>query len=86
MSDNNHSTVTSKTFAHNENMKKVKLQADLLRIPIEFIHYTYADDFLKVSNRLKFKYMLDIVVFGDMYLVGHREWWQSLADAAESKY
>lgn len=77
---------TSKTFAHNEDVKKIKAQADSLGIPIEFIHCTYdtyTDDFLKELNRLKIEYKLDAVAFGDMYLDGHKEWGQSLADAAE---
>ncbi|WP_245998064.1 adenine nucleotide alpha hydrolase [Siminovitchia terrae] len=77
---------TGKTFAHNEDMKKIKAQADSLEIPMEFIHCTYdtyTDDFLKELKRLKIKYKLDALAFGDMYLDGHREWGQNLADAAE---
>ncbi|VEF46930.1 tRNA-specific 2-thiouridylase MnmA [Bacillus freudenreichii] len=77
---------TGKTFAHNEDMKRIEAQADSLGIPMEFIHCTYDtynDDFLKELMRLKTKYKLDAIAFGDMYLDGHREWGQKLADAAK---
>lgn len=79
---------TGKTFAHNEDIKRIKAQADSLCIPMEFVHCkydTYTDDFLKELQRLKTKYNLDAIAFGDMYLEGHREWGEKLADAAKLK-
>ncbi|WP_340084797.1 diphthine--ammonia ligase [Siminovitchia sp. FSL H7-0308] len=76
---------TGRTFAHDEEIGKMKAQAEALDIPIEFIHCsydTYNEDFLKHLLDLKTKYELNAIAFGDIYLEGHREWGEKLATAA----
>ena len=76
---------TGKTFVHDENTEKIEAQANSLGIPVEFVkcsYDTYSEDFLIELKRLKDKYNLNAIAFGDMYLEGHREWGQKLADAA----
>lgn len=82
---------TGRTFAHDEDTKKLESQAKALGFPIEFVHCsydTYTGDFLKHLLELKAKYELDAIAFGDMYLDGHREWGEQLAAAAglEAQY
>lgn len=76
---------TGRTFAHDEEVEKMKAQAEALDIPIEFIHCsydTYNEDFLRKLLILKRKYELNAIAFGDIYLEGHREWGEKLAAAA----
>src|SRR5690606_8773656 len=79
---------TAQPFAQNEDIKKMEAQAESLGIPLELVHGTYdtyTEDFLEELVKLKTKYRLDGIAFGDMYLEGHREWGQKLADAAGLK-
>jgi uncharacterized protein (TIGR00290 family) len=76
---------TGRTFAHGEETDKLEAQANALGIPIEFVpctYDTYTEDFLQKLLQLKEKYGLGAIAFGDMYLEGHREWGEKLANAA----
>ncbi|HEY4553695.1 MAG TPA: diphthine--ammonia ligase [Bacillaceae bacterium] len=78
-------TETGRTFAHDEKTERIQAQAEALGIPAEFIHCTfetYTKDFTEQLMDLKLRYELDSIAFGDMYLEGHREWGESLAQAA----
>ncbi|MBY0120572.1 diphthine--ammonia ligase [Bacillus sp. S/N-304-OC-R1] len=77
-----------RTFGHGEKMELVKLQGTALKIPVEFIstsfeHYT--DSFIHKLISLKETYQLDAVAFGDLYLEGHREWGEKVAESAGLK-
>lgn len=72
-----------RTFGHGEKMEMVKLQSEALDIPVEFIPCTfenYTESFANVLTELKEKYSLEGIAFGDLYLDGHREWGEGLAD------
>lgn len=71
-----------RTFGHGEKMEYVKIQAEALHIPVEFISCTfenYTSGYVNALNQFKLKYQLDGIAFGDLYLEGHREWGEQLA-------
>ena len=75
-----------KTVAHGENEERINSQAEQLGIPLVFIDTDfedYTDDFKQKLLELKKKYKLDAIAFGDIYLEGHREWGEQLANATE---
>jgi|SRR5690625_274669 len=72
-----------KSVAHEQSVEKLKQQASELNIPIEFVvtsFNTYMDDFVKKLTELKKQYDLDGLAFGDIYIEGHREWGEKLAE------
>ncbi|QED47665.1 Dph6-related ATP pyrophosphatase [Cytobacillus dafuensis] len=74
-----------RTFGHGEKMSLVKLQGEALNIPVEFISCTFEDytlSFETVLKRIKEEYGLDGIAFGDLYLEGHREWGEKVAESA----
>lgn len=77
---------TGLTFAHGERIELIEAQARSLRIPVNIIHCSfdsYTDDFHREILKLKEIYQLDAIAFGDLYLNGHREWGEKLAEGAE---
>lgn len=76
------------TFAHGEKIEMIEKQSASLSIPVHFVRCTfnqYTEDFIEDLTRLKKRYQLDSVAFGDIYLDGHREWGESTAAAAGLK-
>ncbi|WP_066290119.1 diphthine--ammonia ligase [Bacillus sp. FJAT-29937] len=74
-----------RTFGHGEKLELVRLQGECLDIPVEFISTTfekYTDSFINKLAILKEKYQLDGIAFGDLYLQGHREWGEKMAESA----
>lgn len=77
-----------KTIAHDENLDRIKAQAESFNIPVRFIETdfaTYTTDFVKILTDIKRIFYIDGVAFGDIYLEGHREWGEQVAEAAELK-
>jgi diphthine-ammonia ligase len=75
-----------RTFGHGETTELIKLQSEALGIPVEFIYCsfeTYTEVFIHKLKELKNRYNLTGVAFGDLYLEGHREWGEKVADASE---
>jgi diphthine-ammonia ligase len=75
-----------RTFGHGEKAERIREQADALGIPVEFITCSlgsYTDDYIEALKRLKERYGLDAVAFGDLFLIEHREWGTSVAAAAD---
>lgn len=75
---------SGETVAHNESLERLERQAESLRIPIEWVvtdFENYGSDFADKLNELKKKYELKNIAFGDIYLEGHREWGESLAES-----
>lgn len=76
------------TVAHGERLDLMTEQARQLNIPITFIETTFAtyqDDFEQTLQAVKQKFAIDTVAFGDIYLEGHREWGENLADSVGLK-
>ncbi|WP_102275750.1 Dph6-related ATP pyrophosphatase [Cytobacillus massiliigabonensis] len=72
-----------RTFGHGEKMELIKLQAKALNIPVEFISCTFEDytsSFTEALKNFKHQYQLAGIAFGDLYLEGHREWGEQLAN------
>lgn len=74
-----------RTFGHGEREEMIIMQGEALGIPIEFIscsleHYT--EDFIASMEKLKAKYGLTGIAFGDLYLDEHRDWGERAAAAA----
>ncbi|UJL47339.1 diphthine--ammonia ligase [Virgibacillus sp. NKC19-16] len=77
-----------KTVAHDEKLDRIKAQAESFNIPEHFIETdfdTYTHDFVETLKELKRLYNIDAVAFGDIYLEGHREWGEQVAEAAGLK-
>lgn len=73
-----------KTVAHDERTDRIEEQAARLGLPVEWIvtdFENYTTDFQQKLNHLKDMYQLEAVAFGDIYLEGHREWGENLAEA-----
>lgn len=82
---------SQETVAHDENREKLQAQASSIGIPIHFIETdfkTYTTDFVWNLEVLKNKYQIEAIAFGDIYLDGHREWGEQVAEKAglESMY
>ncbi|WP_246570175.1 diphthine--ammonia ligase [Lentibacillus saliphilus] len=80
-----------KTVAHGDAPEHVIQQAERLGIPVTFVYTdfeSYNDDYLQHLLQLKQRYKLDAIAFGDIYLDGHREWGEKLAEKAglEARY
>lgn len=77
-----------RTFGHGEKVELVQLQGKALHIPVEFISTPfelYTDSFIHKLIQVKETYRLEGVAFGDLYLEGHREWGERVAEAAGLK-
>ncbi|MFC0272841.1 diphthine--ammonia ligase [Metabacillus herbersteinensis] len=75
-----------RTFGHGEKTEAIKCQSDALGIPVHFIECTfegYTQSFIDSLIKLKEKYALTSVAFGDLYLDGHRNWGEEVTKAAE---
>ncbi|HLS08770.1 diphthine--ammonia ligase [Lentibacillus sp.] len=73
------------TVAHDEKRSRVEHQAERLGIPVHFIEtnfHTYADDFVFYIKEMIRCYGIDGIAFGDIYLEGHREWGEKMAEGA----
>ncbi|TRM11675.1 diphthine--ammonia ligase [Lentibacillus cibarius] len=73
------------TVAHEEEHSRIHEQAERLGIPVHFIETdfsTYADDFVFHIGEMKRLYGIDGIAFGDIYLDGHREWGETIAERA----
>lgn len=75
---------SGETVAHGEKLERLKHQAEQLNIPVEWIvteFNTYTDDYVTKLKHLKEMYQLEAIAFGDIYLEGHREWGEQLAES-----
>jgi len=73
------------TVAHGESLIKIEKQANELGIPVTFIKTdfdTYQESFVDKLKKLKEELGIDTIAFGDIYLKGHREWGEQLAQEA----
>ncbi len=76
---------SDETVAHDEKREHILLQAERLGIPVHFIETdfeTYTEDFVLKLNALRASANIDGIAFGDIYLAGHREWGERVAEAA----
>ncbi|TCP22133.1 uncharacterized protein (TIGR00290 family) [Scopulibacillus darangshiensis] len=79
---------TGRTFGHGEKVEMITLQSQALAIPVHFITCTfegYTESFVSTIKSLKEQYHLSGIAFGDLYLDGHREWGEKVADASGLK-
>lgn len=77
---------TQETVAHDEKREKIEAQAKSIGIPVHFMETdfkTYTEDFVRNLEVLKQEYKIDGIAFGDIYLDGHREWGEQVAEKAE---
>lgn len=77
-----------KTVAHEEELSRLQVQAKQLGIPITFIETdfeSYGKDFIKTLKELKETKEINMVAFGDIYIEGHREWGERMAEEAGLK-
>ncbi|ASK61011.1 hypothetical protein CFK37_01680 [Virgibacillus phasianinus] len=73
------------TVAHDEKRAKLEAQASSIGIPIHFMETdfaTYTEDFVRNLKQLKRQYPINSIAFGDIYLDGHREWGEQVANKA----
>ncbi|MGY0694403.1 Dph6-related ATP pyrophosphatase [Virgibacillus sp. FSP13] len=73
------------TVAHGEKLDQIEKQAERIGIPVHFIKtdFTeYTQDFVRTLQDLKKNNKIDSVAFGDIYLEGHREWGEQVAEKA----
>lgn len=76
------------TVAHGEKEESIQKQARAIGIPLEFIitdFKNYTEDFKKRLIEIKSTYNIEAIAFGDIYLEGHREWGEGVAEAAGVK-
>ncbi|ASN06772.1 Dph6-related ATP pyrophosphatase [Virgibacillus necropolis] len=76
---------SQETVAHDEKREKIAEQADNIGIPVHFMETdfeTYTEDFVTNLEELKGQYNIDSIAFGDIYLDGHREWGEQVAEHA----
>lgn len=76
---------TQATVAHDEKREKIEAQAKSIGIPVHFMETdfkTYTEDFVRNLEVLKQQYNIDGIAFGDIYLDGHREWGEQVAEKA----
>ncbi|AIF43144.1 diphthine--ammonia ligase [Virgibacillus sp. SK37] len=74
-----------KTFAHDEHIEQIRKQADALAIPFRIIETdfsTYEEKFVSKLRKVRDEYDLDGIAYGDIYLEGHREWGEGVAEKA----
>lgn len=77
--------VGDRTFAHDERTEMIQLQGQALSIPIHFIEcsfQTYTQQFVKAVQTLKNQHQITGIAYGDLYLDGHREWGEKVAEEA----
>ncbi|HLR71956.1 MAG TPA: diphthine--ammonia ligase [Pseudogracilibacillus sp.] len=73
------------TVAHGERLMRIEEQAEQLGIPVTFIETdfeSYQEDFVNKLKELKKNHNIDTVAFGDIYIKGHREWGEGVAEEA----
>src|SRR5690625_3926118 len=76
------------SVAYNQSLKSLQQQANRLNIPIEFVETTfdtYLEDFVQKLVPLKSQFNLDGMAFGDIYIQGHRDWGEQLAEKVNLK-
>ncbi len=69
------------SFGHGLAIERIEAQAKALGLPLYVVHCTYdsyTDDFVTKLKELKAQEITG-VVFGDLYLDGHREWGEKVA-------
>jgi diphthine-ammonia ligase len=74
-----------RTFGHGERMEMIRLQSEALSIPVYFIECqldSYTEQFIQAVKDLKNQYQISGIAYGDLYLDGHREWGEKVAEAA----
>ncbi|MFZ7944843.1 MULTISPECIES: diphthine--ammonia ligase [Bacillaceae] len=74
-----------RTFGHGERTDMIRLQGEALSIPVHFIECTfetYTEEFVKAVQTLKNQYQITGIAYGDLYLDGHRDWGEKVANAA----
>ncbi|WP_409305680.1 diphthine--ammonia ligase [Peribacillus sp. SCS-155] len=72
-----------RSFGHGEKKDSIEKQGHALNIPVEFVYCsfdTYTDDFKQQLRKLKLKYGVDTVAFGDLYLDEHRVWGENVCN------
>lgn len=73
------------TVAHGDVRTRIKEQANSLQLPVYFMETdfkSYGDDFVTSLQEITENYRIDGVAFGDIYLEGHREWGEGIAQRA----
>ena len=84
-------TVWSKsgeTVAHGEKLDRLEDQAARLNIPIEWVvtdFENYTADYKRKLEEIKKVYQIEGIGYGDIYLEGHREWGEKLAESVDLK-
>lgn len=76
---------SQETVAHDEKREKITEKAKSIGIPVHFMDSdfdTYSEDFVHNLNVLKNQYSINGIAFGDIYLDGHREWGEQVAEQA----
>lgn len=77
-----------RTFGHGERTEMIKLQGEALSIPVHFIECTYenyTDQFIETLRLLKKQLKITGIAYGDLYLDGHRDWGEKVANLAGVK-
>ncbi|WP_338753235.1 diphthine--ammonia ligase [Bacillus sp. FJAT-52991] len=73
-----------RTFGHDEKTELIELQSEALSLPLHFVRCSldrYTETFIEDLAQLKEQFQLEGIAFGDIYLDGHREWGENVADA-----
>lgn len=76
---------SQETVAHDEKREKIVAQAKSIGVPVHFMETdfeTYTEDFVRNLEVLKNEYQIEGIGFGDIYLDGHREWGEQVAEYA----
>lgn len=76
---------SQETVAHDQKRGKIVEQAKSIGIPVHFMESdfdTYSEDFAHILKELKSQYNISGIAFGDIYLDGHREWGEQVAQNA----
>lgn len=73
------------TVAHEEELGRIEQQARRIGIPVQFIKTDfkhYKDNFILHLNKMKEKYEIKGIAFGDIYLESHRQWGEQMSKQA----
>ncbi|WP_404451519.1 diphthine--ammonia ligase [Virgibacillus necropolis] len=76
---------SQKSVAHDQKQEEIIEQAKSIGIPVHFMESdfdTYSEDFVHKLKELKKQYEISGIAFGDIYLDGHREWGEQVAQKA----
>lgn len=76
---------SEETVAHEEELGRIEQQARRIGIPVQFIKTDfkhYKDNFILHLNKMKEKYEIKGIAFGDIYLESHRKWGEQMSKQA----